>query len=730
MKIKKIHLVVCLVDFGLCLLCICNFSNLFAQYAGKEAGLFLKFNPDPKTAAVGDTSLSCQSTNNPAGLANIYRPKLMLSHTQWVEDIRHSYMQFSTPFTFGNLGFGLTYADYGKITGVDADQNDYSIPSSYDAVFTISYAKAISKSIPIYKEWGSVGAKLKFIKSSLANYSAEAVAIDIGTILNLGQLMNFDGADNLKMSLVYKNLGSKLKFVTKEFPLPSSFDFSLGINFLSIKNLSIVTDLSFPKYSNPVYSCGLSVDPIYFLSLRAGYKYSENSVARGVTAGFGLNLDSFELNYAVKQCKEFSTLSDLGLTHQISLELAVGGDFGVTGNSYKYYLKQHLNEVYELYCKREYELAKQRVENIISLFPDDGTAKQLLQKIDAAIKTTTAKKEKKTKHLLKKAKILSNRNDYILAKRNYELVLQLEPNDTDAKQGLKNIQEELVKINQSQINQKHAKKLTKLWNTATGYYKKGEFVKAKREFNQILEIDPEHAETKKYLTEIDIQITQLNAYQINELYLQATELFKKGKYKEASKYFESVVIAAPHRFDAKEFLSRCEQEMRNLEDKQQQEELAKQQQEKKEEMDKTFNTALEMYEKSNYLPALTWFEKSKEVALKYQFTEYFEKSQNNIEAIRMALAEQHYKNGYGFYQRNEFESAYENYSKSLQYNPNNVTVISNINKLKEQLAQKYYEFGISYYTSGESAKAKKHFEKSLFYDPNKNEALRALERIK
>ena len=148
-------------------------TTLDGSYAGKETGTFLKFNSDPKTAAAGDSSLSLQPTNNPAGLANIYQPKLMLSYTKWVEDIYHSYAQFSVPFSFGNIGFELTYLGYGKITGVDTYTNEYSIPNSYDTAFTISYAKIIAQTVPVYKEWGAIGMNLKAIKSQLTNYSAE-----------------------------------------------------------------------------------------------------------------------------------------------------------------------------------------------------------------------------------------------------------------------------------------------------------------------------------------------------------------------------------------------------------------------------------------------------------------------------------------------------------------------------------------------------------------------------
>ncbi|MFN3967168.1 MAG: tetratricopeptide repeat protein, partial [Endomicrobiia bacterium] len=320
--------------------------------------------------------------------------------------------------------------------------------------------------------------------------------------------------------------------------------------------------------------------------------------------------------------------------------------------------------------------------------------------------------------------------DYLSSKRIYDKILLIEPNNTDAQEGLEKLKQELAKIKQERINQQQAKVINKFWKDGVILYKKGDFVRAKDKFNEILKIDPNHEPTKKYLTDIDTQISQLNAQQINDLYLRAVALFKDKKYLEASKYFEAVTISAPHRLDAQEYLQKCKQAIQEEEERKKQEELARLQEKHKKEMEEIFNDALKLYEKQDYIKALDVFTKSKEMAERCQFSEYLEKSNNYIETIKMELSEQYYKKGYQLYQQNRIEEAYTEYSKALEYAPNNVTVEGELNRLREQLAQKYYEIGISYYTKGELEKAKEYFRKSLNYMPNKEETLRALERIK
>jgi len=713
--------------FALAYLIFITISS-FATYAGKDTALFLKFNPEPKTQSIGDCYIFSElPVNNPAGLGRLYQPKLFFSHTRLIEDINFSHLSFNSPFSFGRLGFALTYLTYGEIQGIDMNLEEYYLPRSYDISFNISYSAPFGVSLPIYREYGYIGTNLKFIKSQLADYSAEAIAADIGTILDLSSITDIDKLPDV--SLVYKNLGSKMKFVKKEFPLPEGFSLGLGKKFPYIENLSISTELEFPQNSNPKYSIGFSIDPIYFLSFSIGYKYISNSVVGGITAGFGVNLGSFNLNYAVSEFREFSTIGDLGLTHQISVGLGIGNFINSEIGS-EYYLKQHFNKINELYYQKEYLLAKQQLEELQSLYPDYKPAEELMKKIEKKLEGISAKKEERIKELLKRARISMDRNDLLVAKRNYQTALQIDPENIEAKEGLKKIEEETEKFRQRRIEQQNAKKIAKLWAEGVKYYKNGEYIKSKDKFNQLLSINPEHEPSKKYLTEIDVQIAQLNAEQINGLYLRATGLFKDGKYEEASKFFEAVVIAAPHRLDAKDFLEKCQQAIKEKEEKRRQEELERQQRQMQQELDMTFNTALRYYEKNDYIKALEWFEKSKKIAEKYEFIDYQNKSQSYIETIKLALSEKYYQEGYKLYQQNRIEDAYSQYSKSLEYNPNNVLSSNEINKIKGELSQKYYEIGISYYTRGELEKAKEYFRKSLFYEPNKEETLRALERIK
>ncbi|MCX7941040.1 MAG: hypothetical protein N2555_04655, partial [Endomicrobia bacterium] len=136
----------------------------------------LSFNPDSYSSGLADSVFSEVGYVSCCGISEVYRPSVYLSRVEWVEGINFNFISFFRPFSFGNLSFALSYLDFGKIQGIDMYLNEYELPSSYETIFTVSYARNITTVVPAYRSWGSVGLNLKFIHSQLAKYSSEAIA--------------------------------------------------------------------------------------------------------------------------------------------------------------------------------------------------------------------------------------------------------------------------------------------------------------------------------------------------------------------------------------------------------------------------------------------------------------------------------------------------------------------------------------------------------------------------
>jgi hypothetical protein len=163
----------------------------FASGSGTNAAEFLKLNPDPRVVSMGGGAVAelsgvpSTSINNPAGLLSVSRAKLSLNYMMLVEDMRYHFGSFAMPTSYGNIGVSIIYLTYGDIQGYDVSYSKINIPASYDTAVVLSYALPIKATVPIYKEYGAVGANIKLLHSKLAEYSAESIALDVGGIYNV-----------------------------------------------------------------------------------------------------------------------------------------------------------------------------------------------------------------------------------------------------------------------------------------------------------------------------------------------------------------------------------------------------------------------------------------------------------------------------------------------------------------------------------------------------------------
>ncbi|HEX3008339.1 MAG TPA: tetratricopeptide repeat protein, partial [Bacteroidales bacterium] len=101
-----------------------------------------------------------------------------------------------------------------------------------------------------------------------------------------------------------------------------------------------------------------------------------------------------------------------------------------------------------------------------------------------------------------------------------------------------------------------------------------------------------------------------------------------------------------------------------------------------------------------------------------------------ISTLKRSLSEKHYKTGFNHYRNNNFEAAFAEYRRAIDYNPENTSAQVELDRVGKDLAQKYFEQGMSYFSRSEMDKAREMFKKSLSYQPDKPESLRALERIR
>ncbi|MCB4792437.1 MAG: hypothetical protein LHV68_11225 [Elusimicrobia bacterium] len=327
-----------------------------------------------------------------------------------------------------------------------------------------------------------------------------------------------------------------------------------------------------------------------------------------------------------------------------------------------------------------------------------------------------------------------NEKDYTAAKKQFEAILSVYPGHAPSKRYL---EKTYSYLNSIKTKQKSSKEIAKLLKKAITCNDKGDHENAKKLFNHVLVIDPNNETASSYLGKIDNSINTIAAAHVNELYTQALELYINGKYAEAIKYFEATTMAALKYFDAVildnsqrldtlDFINDSKQKIK--EDAERVETLAKEK--VRERVLSNYSRGEKFFTRGYYKAALAELEEGLKIASTYGFKDELSQIEKMASETKSILASDTFKAAEKHFEKGELEDAYESYAEALKYNPENSKAKSRYEKLKETLAQKYYEKGMELMMDDKTDNAKEYFKKALVYQTDKKEVIRALERIK
>ena len=175
---------------------------------GGSAAEFLLLGAGARGAALGGAfaALTTDVTAlyyNPAGLAQLRRPGLVVSSYSYVADTRYTWAGVAYPMSGGVRSVGISLASFGfsdqpvyTLDNPDGDGRTYSVS---ETMVSATYAQNFSDRF-------AAGFSVKFISDRLAAVSATGVAVDFGTSFHA-----LVGTRPLRASFVIQNLGSTLR---------------------------------------------------------------------------------------------------------------------------------------------------------------------------------------------------------------------------------------------------------------------------------------------------------------------------------------------------------------------------------------------------------------------------------------------------------------------------------------------------------------------------------------
>lgn len=330
----------------ICFLILFSFTFVsFSQVGGKHTYEFLNLVSSPRQAALGGKVLtnndwdSSQSLHNPSAINDEMEGQLALNFVNYFADINYGSVSYAKSFGEKKhlIAAGITYVDYGGFDGYDNNGTSTGEFSGNEFALTVGYKYNVPNSNL------KLGANGKFISSKLETYSS------IGAALDLAALYEFKESNSI-VTLVASNIGGQFTAYenTKEsIPFHVDLAFAKKLENLPLKwhivfeNLQ-QWDLSFENpnrgevdLDGTTTSENISIFNKFMqhiviggelfhgkaLNLRLGYnfrrghelKIEDSRVFAGITAGFGLKLNKFRVNYAFQKYSTAANVHTFGL---------------------------------------------------------------------------------------------------------------------------------------------------------------------------------------------------------------------------------------------------------------------------------------------------------------------------------------------------------------------------------------------------------------------------------
>lgn len=259
---------------------------------------------------------------NPAGIGNLLRPALSLTHTQLNEGARLDALSLAYPLNegWGRLGVSLMALTMPAIPGRDAQGQSAASFTAMDAILGLSWAGEIRHGD---EGRARVGTTVKRIEQRLADVGAVGYALDLGAQTNL------PAAPRVSLALSVQNLGPKMRFIDESFSLPLTV--SVGGGYMLGDALLLQCGASHrPNAGLTTLGLGAEWWMNRSLALRTGYLSAATSssanvrsqnplVGIGAGAGWRPMKGDLRIDYAYSLAG-----ADRGGMHRITL----GWDFG------------------------------------------------------------------------------------------------------------------------------------------------------------------------------------------------------------------------------------------------------------------------------------------------------------------------------------------------------------------------------------------------------------------
>jgi len=247
---------------------------------------------------------------NPAGLALLDKGYGSFTHQAGIAEVSAEVIGLAYPLPeVITLGLGVIYRGQADI---DNNVPGHDPLKVHDLMVCLAAGKNYQKII-------SFGGVLKIINSTLGEYSANALAVDIG--------VQYHAHSMLDIGLNLKNVGGGIKYIEHTDALPTVLSASAGVQteIQTGHTLAGGLDLNY-GLNDSAFLTEIGAEYTYqkTASLRLGYSLGEESL-NAITVGAGIGLEINGLNYRLDYAlapKLWDGLAQSEMEHTITLGIA------------------------------------------------------------------------------------------------------------------------------------------------------------------------------------------------------------------------------------------------------------------------------------------------------------------------------------------------------------------------------------------------------------------------